>query len=201
MLPIIALNQDVIFLTDTRLGAANKAMRTSLQDLLTNNGITKYNAIWNSSKSTRGVGILIKDSINFSISNIMNDPSENALGILASINGRSVYLLNIYGPNQNDGQWFDTIFKEVNQTLSTVCNPVLIAGGDWNTILCSEPASLNIDLIKAGSIPNKQNQKKYWSGKTPSPWPTHTGCSTQLLVTTHTTRNRDWGTAVDWTFF
>jgi exonuclease III len=62
---ITKLKSDVIFLSDIRI--SNKNLISSADDIknfFLNNPYEKYNFFFNSTKNKRGVGILIKNSLN-----------------------------------------------------------------------------------------------------------------------------------------
>jgi exonuclease III len=101
----------------------------------------KYEFIHNSSLSKRGVGILINKNLTYSIDETFKDVQENILGIRIKIMDCELWLISIYGPNNNDREFFTTLGRLIDR-----CSPVpVIIGGDWNTTISTLDSPDNID--------------------------------------------------------
>ena len=62
----------------------------------------KYHFYYNSSMNKRGVTVLIRNGIYFSVLEEVRDAQENALLLKIILQGREVMIGSIYGPNTND---------------------------------------------------------------------------------------------------
>jgi hypothetical protein len=70
-----------------------------------------------------------------------------------SLGNYTVTIGSIYGPN-NTGRDF---YRFLNQVLAESTGRYKIIGGDWNTVLDSQPIPQNIDILNMVSIPNPVN--------------------------------------------
>jgi exonuclease III len=70
--------------------------------------------------------------------------------------GTEVVLICIYGPNNNDLNFFNTL----NDILNEFKNFPVIIGGDWNCTYSSEPIETNIDCLNMSRLPNVLHSKK-----------------------------------------
>jgi hypothetical protein len=83
--------------------------------------------------SRRGVGILIKNSIPFSVLREYKDESDNILGLCVDIDGKQIGLCAFYGPNKTD----ENFFVDLEECIRTLNCPNLVIAGDWNcTVSC-----------------------------------------------------------------
>jgi exonuclease III len=117
---------------------------------LTNNN-KQYNLFYNSSKNSRGVGILIDTSLQLEIKTIYKDPQENILGLTVALDDSLVNLVSIYGPNNNDKYFFN----HLSDCISNSPNIPVIVGGDWNTTYCTFGSKSNIDIINMKLPPSQ----------------------------------------------
>ncbi len=81
-----------------------------IKKMFLTNSNKQYHFYYNSSRNSRGVGILIDDSLQHSILSIYNDSHENILALKVAINDTIMNLISIYGPNQNDKSFFDNLY-------------------------------------------------------------------------------------------
>ena len=91
---IVKLKTDIIFLSDIRL--CNKAGLSNINQLATSLSINPYCAykiIHNSRKNSRGVAILYKNDLPFSVIAEERDTEDNYLVVKASIHAQTVILL------------------------------------------------------------------------------------------------------------
>jgi hypothetical protein len=132
--------------------AANKG--EDLEKLFRMTRYGNYNLYLNSTLNSRGVGIAIKKSISHEIKGIVRDVrNENYILLDIVIKGRRLTLGSIYGPNENNVNFY----KEIKRLLGLWKNNFFIIGGDFNTILDMDRTADNLDRIGAGRIPNKSN--------------------------------------------
>ncbi len=104
---IASLNSDIIFLSDIRLGNATGTSNISaVNKSFRCNPYCAYRLIANSKLSKRGVGILIKNSISFSVLLEFRDEDDNILGLCIDIDGKQISLCAVYGPNKTDENFF-----------------------------------------------------------------------------------------------
>jgi len=144
---VTGLKPDIILLSDCRLNKGHD--KVGLLFNLNQNG--GYKTIFNSSKESRGVGIAIRNDLEFDlISTFKDEETENYLIIKAKIRGHELAIGVIYGPNHSDRNFFINI-KNICDQLG--CSYIL--GGDFNTILDQQEHSL--DRIGEGRVPNKIN--------------------------------------------
>ena len=128
---IKTLGTDIIFLSDIRLA--------STQGVLSENRLTnamrdacgrKYNAYINSSKTSRGVAILVAVDIAVTVQQVIKDHHENSIFLLAEYNSSKVLLGSIYGPNSPCKDFYRHLREVLRQTRYDSA----IIGGNWNTV-------------------------------------------------------------------
>jgi exonuclease III len=151
---ISKLKTDVIFLSDIRL--SNKNLVSAAEDVkkifLTNvNG--SYDFFYNSTKNKRGVGILIKSTIGFSVADRWDDPDENFLVLKGSLAGETYILGSCYGPNE----LYPDFFERLTDVLRPNVVDNIILGGDWNCLFSNDTVQFNIDCINQANCPNAGN--------------------------------------------
>jgi exonuclease III len=100
---IISLSASIIFLSDIRLNTEKNLEANSMFKNLSNDSYTFYT---NSTKSKRGVGILISKKIQYDVLNEFKDAAGNILCIKIRICNTDLLLVSVYGPNTNDGGFF-----------------------------------------------------------------------------------------------
>jgi exonuclease III len=100
--------------------------------------------------SKRGVGILVSRSLTYSIKSEYSDNSENILGLVLTIDGITIKLCSIYGPNHNDKIFFENLSKFLYNNPAV---PIVI-GGDWNTTYSTLDIPHNPDVINMNSPPS-----------------------------------------------
>jgi exonuclease III len=78
----------------------------------------------------------------YTITDNFRDAQENILGIKVSISGCEFWIISIYGPNNNDREFFNCLGGLIDRCGTT---PVII-GGDWNTTVSTIDSPNNIDI-------------------------------------------------------
>jgi exonuclease III len=146
---ITSLESDIVLLCDLRLGTDDEH-KNNLTKLFRYNKSKSYEFFYNSSKSSRGVGILISNSLNYKVTNIIKDASENILGITFLIDQVKLRIFSIYGPNSNDFNFF----SDLNNYLSVEPDIAVVIGGDWNATYSINVGLDNIDIFRMQSPPS-----------------------------------------------
>ncbi len=146
---------DIILLSDIRLNSGtNHAAVHNVTKICLLHG---YKFIHNSTYSSRGVGILIKRSLNYSLIDQKKDDEGNFLLLKIRLrNLPDLVIGSIYGPNRDDMAFFDNLQQNIN---SLACVNVVL-GGDWNATWDNNIAENNIDVINMASIPSKRRSDK-----------------------------------------
>ena len=104
---VAKLKTDVIFMADLRLSNKNLVSnQRNIETAFRTNPYSSYRFIHNSTKNKRGVGILIKNDLNFTELSRKCDPEENYLLVMAEIKRNSVLIGCIYGPNEHNREFF-----------------------------------------------------------------------------------------------
>ena len=91
-----------------------------------------YKAYFNSyTSNSRGVAVLLKNSFEFEVLNVLKDNSGNFLILNISYFNMKHSLTVLYGPNEDSPEFFENISKQ----LETLGNDSVIIGGDFNVPL------------------------------------------------------------------
>ncbi len=114
---------DIIFFCDLKLNSSvQKAAVHDVEKYFMLNGYKFYP---NSTKNIRGVGVLVNRKIPHPVVNTHKDPDCNVLILDIEIGAARITVGSLYGPNQNDPQFFDNL----RNFLGLVDNPFIILGG------------------------------------------------------------------------
>ena len=155
---IVKLKTDIIMLSDIRM--CNKGGVSDLQfisSILAVNPYCAYRMYHQSRSNSRGVGILIKKSLNFSCTGEERDQAaDNYLLLRATVCNTTVILGSIYGPNETNPNFFVNLKNAILRLGNHPC----ILGGDWNATYSCLPIASNIDVINMQALPNITNSKK-----------------------------------------
>jgi exonuclease III len=124
---IAKLGSDIIFISDTRVCGRNMVSgMDDIKNIFLHNPYGSYECFFNSSSNKRGVGILIKKNLNFSVLRTIADPEENYLLLEVAIAGKSITLGSVYGPNSTNREFFANLERDVN----TLDNNNCVLAGD-----------------------------------------------------------------------
>jgi hypothetical protein len=132
----------------TKKVAAILALQTTfifLSDLFS----PRYDMLHNSTTNKRGVGILIARSLSYTITQSYSDNKNNVLALRLRLAECDVILISIYGPNNNDKEFF--LF--IRNILDKNRNIPIICAGDWNTTYSTDHTDANLDIINMNSPP------------------------------------------------
>ena len=91
------------------------------------------------SSTSRGVAILFKNSFEYKVHREIKDKRGNFLILDISISGHRFTLVGIYGPNDDDPNFF----KDLETKILFIDNSSVIAVGDWNIVLDYEKDTFN----------------------------------------------------------
>ena len=151
LISIINLNADITVLNDIRLSDKKHLIVNFLRN--TERGNFDFYA--NSTKNSRGVGLIVNKKANLEVSILFKDDNENIL-ITSIKKGENTFVLGaIYGPRQHEDVLFiDNLMNSINPYKNA---PVILMG-DFN-LITSTSVPL-IDVIGSESIPNPRNSKK-----------------------------------------
>ena len=115
--------QDIYFLQDTHF---EKKMEKQLR---TEWGYESFFASYNS--QSRGVAILLNNTFDFKVSFVETDPDGNYIILKLNTIERNITLVNIYGPNRDNPDFYSKINKKIEeQNLTNI-----IWAGDWNLVI------------------------------------------------------------------
>jgi hypothetical protein len=148
---IVSLRSDIILLSDVRLcnamGISNSA---ELTGSFRTNPYCSYDMFLQSTSNKRGVGILIKHSLNFSVLEEVRDPEDNNLTLKTDFEGKIIILCAIYGPNHVHPPFFASLANGLRR----MGNYPTVVGGDWNCTINCENNDLNDDIFNMRAAPN-----------------------------------------------
>ena len=83
-----------------------------------------YQALFSCCSSAKtGVAILVNNNFSFQISKTYTDPERRFIICHLNTNGKQITLVNIYAPNEDDPNFFISVF---NQLLGFKCEEIII---------------------------------------------------------------------------
>jgi exonuclease III len=139
---ILALQTTFIFLSDLRLNTDNIGFNNLFSP--------RYDMMHNSTTNKRGVGILIARSLAYTITQSYSGNKNNVLALRLRLGDSDVILISIYGPNNNDKDFF--LF--IRNVLNSNRNIPIICAGDWNMTYSTDHTEANVDIINMNSPPS-----------------------------------------------
>ena len=80
----------------------------------------------NFASNSRGVAILFNNNFEFKVQNVERDDNGNRLILTIEIEGKLFTLINIYGPNKDDQEFYKQLLLKINENENTV-----IMAGDF----------------------------------------------------------------------
>jgi len=134
-----SIGSDIFFLQETHSTVADESFWKSQWG-----GHAWFNSY---ASNSRGVAILINNSISVDVKSIFRDPNGRFMILSIKLNGHHVILTNIYAPNSDDPQFFLDAFAQLDKF---DCSSLIIAG-DLNLALS--------DLDYRGSRERHSNAK------------------------------------------
>ena len=118
-----SLNCDILFLQETHCSREDEKLWHSQW------GEHAFFASFTS--NSRGVAILIRNSINLKVKSIFRDPNGRFLILNSTLNELPLTLVNVYAPNNDDSEFLLHLFAEINKF--DVFS--LLVAGDFNAVL------------------------------------------------------------------
>jgi hypothetical protein len=112
IISITSLLTNVIFLSDIRMGGTADQCK-KIEKMFLTNSCKQYNFYYNSSKNSRGVGILVDCTIQHTVHSVYKDTQENIIGLSVTINGTLQYLIS---------SAFTVRIKMINCSLMIYCS-------------------------------------------------------------------------------
>ena len=92
-------------------------------------GFTSY--FCSNNTRSRGVAIIFNNDFEFKVKGVFRDNGRNFLLVHISTMKMDVLLVNIYGPNRDDPNFYTNL----NKNIAKLKIPKLILAGDWNLVL------------------------------------------------------------------
>jgi exonuclease III len=139
---ILSLQATIIFLSDIRLNTEAIGFNNLFSP--------RYDMIHHSKKSKRGVGILISRTLQYTVLKEYRDTNNNVLAVKLNTCDTNIILISVYGPNNNDFEFFSFIRKVLSENTDSPA----ICGGDWNATYCTEAGELNLDTFNMQNPPS-----------------------------------------------
>ncbi len=150
---ITELGTDLIFLSDLRLSNNTNNIRDLENSFLACNR-KQYIFFYNSTRNSRGTGILIAQGCGMTVIEEFRDINENILGLHVKLRESEILLISVYGPNNNLANSEDNFFECLHELISTHPDLPVICGGDWNCTISCNKAENNIDVFSMTNIPS-----------------------------------------------
>ena len=116
-----------------------------------------YTAFWSShSGKSRGVGILFRNSFQYHLHNRYEDCEGRYIILDITINSTRLSIINIYGPNTDDPNFFDLVRTKIDMWP----NNAIIMAGDYNVVQDYTMDTLNINQRNNPKAHEKVNELK-----------------------------------------
>jgi exonuclease III len=139
---------DVIFLCDTRLNSDKQI--AGVNDIVKKIRFMGYSFYHNSRNNSRGTAVLLSNRINYAIRDTFCDENCNMLLLKIVIGNISVTLGSIYGPNDDD----ENFFNQLEIGIDRFNSDFVILGGDWNATYDTRNNRSNLDTHNTIGIPS-----------------------------------------------
>jgi exonuclease III len=155
---ITSLKTDIILLSDIRLCNKNGSCDMNfITNIFAVNPYCSYKLHHQSKSNRRGVGILVKKSLNFSCLGEERDlDTDNYLLLRDRINDLTVIIGSVYGPNDNNPNFY----ARLKTSIQNLGNFPAVLGGDWNATYSCVPLASNMDILNMQALPNINNSRK-----------------------------------------
>jgi len=148
---IARMRADIIFLSDIRINeATGLSHKETIEHLFKFNPYKSYDCYFNSTRSARGVGILIATELEYNIENTCADRNENIIVMRINVGGHTCTVGAVYGPNSRDPEFFN----ELTNYITDLGSDRIILGGDWNCVPNVTPIQVNLDCLNMINLPN-----------------------------------------------
>jgi len=148
---IARMRADIIFLSDIRINeTTGLSHKETIEHLFKFNPYKSYDCYFNSTRSARGVGILIATELEYNIENTRADRNENIIVMRINVGGHTCTVGAVYGPNSRDPEFFN----ELTNYITDLGSDRIILGGDWNCVPNVTPIQVNLDCLNMINLPN-----------------------------------------------
>jgi exonuclease III len=139
---------DILLLSDTRLNGRDRVVSEKLS--------LHYKMHHNSRKKSRGVAVLFSNRLSVELLERAADVDKNILLLKVKINGNTLIVGSVYGPNSDIS--CEPFFEFIRQTCNRWQGHPIILGGDWNATPSLDDIAHNLDVIscaiyQAGTAP------------------------------------------------
>ena len=152
---ILSKNADIILLQDTRLGTEGSNILKKRLEFHRYGSFTTYT---NSNTSSRGVAIIIKNTLPLSVISSFSCPLENYL--LLKVLGTPFIIGSVYGPTFTKEPGF---LSKLKDDISSLGSFKFLIGGDLNMVsdanILSTTNRFNLDTDHMAQIPNISNSR------------------------------------------
>jgi exonuclease III len=145
---------DIILLCDTHLNSDEQ--NAGVNDIEKKIRFRGYSFFHNSKKSNRGTAILISKKLEYAINGTFVDDNCNMLLLNITIGNVSIVVGSIYGPNDDD----ENFFEQLNQGIHGFNSDFVVIGGDWNATYDIRNNWQNIDTFNTAGIPS--HRRSLW---------------------------------------
>jgi exonuclease III len=150
---------EVILLSDTRVISSKGISSTQrIQKCLRDCKICSYSAFFHSNANSRGVAILIRNDLCYSILKDYRDDTENFYLMDIEINKTRYVIGAVYGPNNTSREFYRCVRNSLTDAGRNGCNNIIL-GGDRNTTVDRRPVTENIDTFQMSGLPNPKNSE------------------------------------------
>ena len=154
---VIKNKYDMIFLTEVKSGCPKRF--NLVKKYLEINDVCRYNIYINSNKFSRGVAIMTKASLNFSIASRYDSADENSLYLMFKNLDYEFLAAVIYAPNNAPVSFYE----DIKRRIESYGKIPFICGGDFNAIPSDLPVNINPDIEFSAGLPNLNASKCLYS--------------------------------------
>ena len=148
-------NADIILLQDTRLGPDGYNI---LKKRLEFSKYGSFSLFSNSTKTCRGVAVILRETLPFKIVHSVSCPLENYLLLKIFVHDSTFIIGSVYGPTLSQDPLFMT---NLEQDILKFGNKKFLIGGDLNMLSDARRISsinnFNLDIKNMAQIPNVNN--------------------------------------------
>ena len=109
----------------------------------------------------RGVAILVSADVNFEMSNIQVSGEGRYIILTGKLDDKTITIVNIYTPNQDEPQFYITFFDQLSQ----ISSDLMMIGGDFNLLLDTEldrKGGKKVKLSKSAHVVNTFLNTSEW---------------------------------------
>ena len=101
------------------------------------------------------MGILINRNLNILATEVYADKDTNILALRLTIEGTSLIICAVYGPNS----YCADFFKNIEGVIKDNCSIPVILCGDWNCTYSAGAVCDNPDVFNMKNLPNKKHSE------------------------------------------